>query len=121
MEAPVPDGGGRAVDRAGARLCRLSEIPDPGGKGFAPPDRPRFFVVRAGGLLRGYVNSCPHQGVNLDWRPDTFLTVERDLIQCATHGARFIIDTGECVAGPCIGRSLTPVAVDVAGDWVVLA
>ncbi len=118
MDAAVQDGGDRGL--SGAVLCRLDEIPDPGGKGFAPPGRPRFFVVRVDGAVRGYVNSCPHQGVNLDWNPDRFLTRDKDLIQCATHGARFVIETGECIAGPCRGRALTPVAVRIEHGAVVL-
>ena len=118
MGAVVRDGGDRGL--TGAVLCRLDEIADPGGKGFAPPGRPRFFVVRVGAAVWGYVNSCPHRGVNLDWNPDRFLTRDKDLIQCATHGARFAIETGLCVAGPCRGRALAPVAVAVVNGAVVL-
>ncbi len=118
MGAVVQDGGNRSLK--GTVLCRLDEISDPGGKGFAPPGRPRFFVVRIGGTVWGYVNSCPHQGVNLDWNPDRFLTYDKDLIQCATHGARFVIETGVCIAGPCRGRALTPVPVAVVDGAVVL-
>ncbi len=119
MDAVVQDGGDQGL--TGTVLCRLDDIPDPGGKGFAPPDRSRFFVVRVGGAVWGYVNSCPHQGVNLDWNPDRFLTYDKHLIQCATHGARFVIETGRCIAGPCRGRALTPVAVRIVNGAVVLA
>ena len=119
MGAAVHDG--RDHGLTGTVLCRLDEIPDPGGKGIAPPDRPRFFVVRIGHAVWGYVNSCPHQGVNLDWNPDRFLTRDKDLIQCATHGARFVIQTGRCIAGPCRGRALAPVPVRVLDGAVVLA
>ena len=104
MDAIVQDGRNQGIGGPGTVLCRLDEIHDPGGKGFRLPDRPQFFVIRVGESVWGYINSCPHQGVNLDWRPDNFLTYEKDLIQCATHGARFVIETGECVAGPCPGR-----------------
>ena len=118
MEAVVQDGGDQGV--AGTALCRLDDIPDPGGKGFALPNRPRFFVIRVGERVWGYVNSCPHQGVNLDWNPDHFLSYDMDLIQCATHGARFEIETGKCIAGPCPGRSLTPTTVRVENGQVML-
>ena len=44
-------------------LCRLTEIPDPGSKGFDfrdGDDLHSVFVVRAGATLRAYENSCPH-------------------------------------------------------------
>jgi nitrite reductase/ring-hydroxylating ferredoxin subunit len=101
-------------------LCDLDDIPDPGGKGFAPPDQPALFVIRAGGRVHGYRNACPHQGTPLDWKPDTFLTYDKALIQCSTHGAQFRIEDGGCVSGPCLGKALEPVAVCVRDGDVVL-
>lgn len=106
------------------RLCRLDEIGDPGGKGFtlAPGAGPReIFVVRRGDEAFGYVNSCPHVGTPLDWRPDQFLSADLRLIQCATHGALFEIATGLCLAGPCKGARLAPAAVVIEDRAVYLA
>ncbi len=105
----------------GARLCALAEIDDPGAKGFTLSHGMRIFVVRRGAELFGYANSCPHQGTTLDWNPDVFLTVDKSHIQCATHAAWFRIEDGSCVAGPCLGRKLYPVAVRVADGDVFLA
>lgn len=107
-------------DGPGTILCRLDEIPDPSGKEFRVGRRERFFVVRRGGEIFGYVNLCPHQGVTLEWKEDTFLTYDKSMILCGTHGAVFAIDSGLCLAGPCVGRSLKPVAVRLEGDTVVL-
>ncbi len=104
-------------------LCRLDEIPSPGSKGFAVSDGPErcgIFVVRAADGVHAYVNSCPHLGIPLDWVPDRFLTLDRTLIQCATHGAQFRINDGRCIFGPCRGASLSPVAVAVRDGAVVL-
>ncbi len=98
-------------------LCRLDEISDPGGKGFVSGEgaaRREIFVMRKGGRVWGYENRCPHAGIPLDWQPDQFLDASKTLIQCATHGALFGIEDGFCVAGPCKGKSLTPIAVRVA-------
>jgi nitrite reductase/ring-hydroxylating ferredoxin subunit len=105
----------------GTRLCALAEIGDPGAKGFVLSHGMRIFVVRRGTDLFGYANSCPHQGTTLDWNPDVFLTVDKTHIQCATHAAWFRIEDGFCVAGPCLGQKLYPVAVRLAGSDVILA
>ena len=101
-------------------LCRFDDIPDPGGKGFRIAGRARIFVIRSGEDVFGYVNVCPHQGTTLDWKPDAFLTLDKGLIQCATHGARFEVATGACAGGPCDGRALTPVAVRIEDGMVML-
>ena len=107
-------------------LCRLDEIPDPGSKGFDLDDGEggdgtrMIFVVRAGATLRAYENSCPHTGGPLDWVPDQFLTREKDMILCATHGALFRLDDGHCLAGPCAGERLTPLPVRIEGESVAV-
>jgi len=105
----------------GQRLCDLREIADPGAKSFRfRSDRWLFagFVVRAGDLLRGYVDSCPHAGWPLGAMDDRYLTRDQAHILCAGHGALFKLD-GLCVAGPCAGDRLTdwPVALKDGAVW----
>lgn len=102
------------------RLCALADLADPGARGFVLPHGMRIFVVRRGGEVYGYANSCPHQGTTLDWNPDVFLTVDKSHLQCATHGAWFRIADGYCVAGPCVGRQLYAVPVRVEDGEVVV-
>ncbi len=97
-------------------LCRVDDIPDHAAKGFSFGEgvaRREIFVVRAHGQVYGYVNSCPHAGTPLEFLPDRFLTRDRTQIRCSTHGARFAIATGRCMAGPCQGRFLRPAPVRV--------
>jgi nitrite reductase/ring-hydroxylating ferredoxin subunit len=104
-------------------LCRLDDIPNPGSKGFdfgGGTNLISIFVVRAGDTIVAYENSCPHTDGPLDWVPDQFLTREKDHILCATHGALFRIETGECLAGPCIGDWLRALPVSLDGDTVVV-
>ncbi|WP_019645469.1 Rieske (2Fe-2S) protein [Novispirillum itersonii] len=101
----------------------LSALRDPGCKEVvidSAGERSGIFVVRQGDLIRAYVNSCPHQRVPLNWKPDTFLTPELDAIQCSLHRALFRIEDGFCTAGPCAGRSLTAVAVRVEAGIVTV-
>jgi nitrite reductase/ring-hydroxylating ferredoxin subunit len=106
---------------AGARLCALDEIADPGARSFRfRAERWLFaaFVVRSGATLRGYVDSCPHAGWPLGAMDDRYLTRDERHILCAGHGALFSLD-GVCVAGPCAGDRLTdwPVALRDGAVW----
>ena len=106
-----------APERGQRVLCRLDDIPDPGARSFeidgsdGPLD---VVVVRHGGRLFGYINSCPHQGTPLETFPDRFLTRDGAQLICSTHGARFRVEDGFCTEGPCKGRRLRPIAVDVS-------
>ncbi len=105
-------------------VCRLTEIEPQGGRAFTigGGDWPlKGFVVRVGGEVRGYVNRCPHAGHPLNLLPQRFLTPDGALILCSSHGAVFEKSSGYCVAGPCAGRSLTPVALEVRWGFVLLA
>lgn len=126
MAVPLQDGGrpGVKVRHAGLMpLCRVDELAEPGSRGFrfgSGADRRAIFVVRQGGRIFGYKNSCPHTGSPLDWVPDRFLDRERRLILCATHGARFRIEDGYCLEGPCAGARLAPVALRVEAGAIYL-
>jgi nitrite reductase/ring-hydroxylating ferredoxin subunit len=105
-------------------LCALSELEATGGRGFTvgEGDWPlRGFVVKTASGVAAYINTCPHAGHPLDLRQNHFLTPDRNLILCASHGAVFTRDTGLCIAGPCPGQSLTPVPIEVVGGYVMLA
>lgn len=69
------------------------------------------FAVRHDGRVHAYLNRCAHIGVELDWMPGEFLDDSGLYLICATHGARYLPNNGLCVAGPCRGASLTPLAV----------
>ena len=101
--------------------CALRELPDGGAKGF-DWDGGGYarcgFLVRRGDEVHAYRNECPHAGNRLDWKPDAFLTKDCSLIMCSVHGANFRIRDGFCVAGPCMGRSLTALEVRLADGRV---
>ncbi|HYW90948.1 MAG TPA: Rieske (2Fe-2S) protein [Gammaproteobacteria bacterium] len=114
---------GEGPGREPWHLCDLAELPDPGSRGFMAGrgrDGLGFFIVRRGDEIYGYVNSCPHLGVNLEWVPDRFLNPERTRIQCSLHMAQFRIEDGYCLWGPCACQSLQPVAVEVREGRVLL-
>jgi len=76
--------------------------------------------VRAGAEVRAYVNRCPHQLYRMNLLPDDLLTADRRHILCEMHDALFEKDTGLCIAGPCLGRSLWSLPIQVDGARVLL-
>jgi nitrite reductase/ring-hydroxylating ferredoxin subunit len=103
------------------RLCAPDELAEGQSRGFEIAEE-KLFAVRKDGQLYAYRNRCPHRGIPLEWLPDQFLDHSASLIQCATHGALFLIESGECVAGPCAGQALQELAIreDGQGIWVEL-
>lgn len=93
-------------------LCRADELSEDSSKEFVTAGTD-LFVVKKDGLIYAYVNHCPHLGVALNWQEDQFLDSDKALIQCATHGALFLIEDGRCVAGPCNGASLKPIETNI--------
>lgn len=87
------------------RLCATTDLAEGQCKGFEQQGQ-RLLAVRRDGVVHVYENRCPHRGVPLEWIPDQFLDSSGSLIQCATHGALFLIESGECVSGPCAGEAL---------------
>src|SRR5690606_30713253 len=90
-------------------ICAFAELEDPDSRAFAigGGNWPlRGLLVRVGDDVFAYVNRCPHAGHPLNLRPDEFLTPDKQWVMCRSHGATFERTTGECVAGPCVGRAL---------------
>jgi len=104
-------------------LTSLKDLPEGSSRGFSvntPSGYVDVFLVHKNSRLVAYRNSCPHTGGPLDWVPDQFLDLDRDLIQCATHDALFRIEDGACIAGPCAGKALSPVTVKISNDEIFL-
>ena len=104
------------ADTAEVEVGRVDDLGDPGCREFTigEGDWPfRGFVVRRGDQVYAYQNYCVHVGHPLNWIPDGFLSKDRRSIQCASHGAMYEIDSGLCFKGPCVGKSLRTVPVEV--------
>ena len=102
---------------------RLDELDDPGCREFSigEGDWPfKGFVVRQGDAVYAYQNFCRHVGHPLNWKPNDFLTKDRDAIICASHGAVYDIASGLCFGGPCKGKALHRADVEVR-DGVIYA
>ncbi|WP_027584131.1 Rieske 2Fe-2S domain-containing protein [Bradyrhizobium sp. Ai1a-2] len=109
-------------------ICAFNDIPSRRAMGFHlmildedGSQRPwPIIVVRWGKQVFGYVNKCPHNGVNLDWERNQFLDPSGNRLMCGKHGSAFELSTGRCVDGPCKGSGLTPITLTVLdGDICV--
>ncbi len=87
-------------------LCSSDALPEGTSRTFSVADL-KLFGVRRQGRAYLYRNRCPHRGIALQGSAQAcVLDPSAQLIECAHHGALFLIDSGECVAGPCAGEWL---------------
>ena len=63
----------------------------------------RAFAVRFKGTAHGYLNRCTHVAMELDWQPNRVFDATGQWLLCASHGAAYLPDTGQCAGGPCQG------------------
>lgn len=63
----------------------------------------RAFAIRFEGRPHAYLNRCMHVAMELDYMPNRFFDDSGQWLLCATHGAAYKPDTGDCAGGPCRG------------------
>jgi nitrite reductase/ring-hydroxylating ferredoxin subunit len=99
----APESLGRAI-----ALCNSADLVD---RGDAVPfdvvycgQTCRGFALRYGQHAYAYLNRCLHVAMEMDYQPNRFFDMTGNWIICATHGAIYRPDTGECAGGPCRGK-----------------
>lgn len=104
------------IDEGGAKPFGLLRVDESGQR------RPfRIVIVRqATAKYSAFVNACPHGGTWLNFGAGEFFDQDRAFLKCGRHGAKFEIDTGACIDGPCKGAHLEPVALALLGGDVCL-
>lgn len=102
-----------SLEQSNAKAFSLSRINESGeGRPF-----PIVVIRTHANDYFGYVNSCPHEHIWLNFGEGGFFTPDRSFLRCGRHGSIFEIDTGLCIDGPCKGQSLEPIALAVVdGD-----
>jgi nitrite reductase/ring-hydroxylating ferredoxin subunit len=88
-------------------LCNSRDLVD-GGKAVSfdvvyAGQTCRAFAIRYEGQAYAYLNRCSHVAMEMDWQPDRFFDDSGRWLLCASHGAAYAPDTGECRGGPCRG------------------
>ena len=103
-------------------IARLGEVESGKTKKFLLSVEGReteCFVVNYDGQYFAYINRCAHVPMTMDWIDNQFLTEDGRYILCATHGAAFEPDTGECIFGPPCGKFLVRVPLTIEGDRIL--
>lgn len=88
-------------------LCRSADLVN---GGLAVPfdvvfggQTSRAFAIRYQGEVYAYLNRCAHVAMEMDFQPNQFFDSSGDWLICATHGALYQPQTGQCRGGPCRG------------------
>ena len=80
-----------------------------------------FVIVKQQGKLFAYENRCPHQRRSPSCHTEPFFDEEGDYLRCRHHGALFTPTDGQCIAGPCQGKSLKRATLGVEqGNFYLL-
>ncbi|MFT4020553.1 MAG: Rieske (2Fe-2S) protein [Acinetobacter sp.] len=98
------------------KICMTEDIPEREARSFDLPDGDIIFITQRDGAFFAYKNLCPHLQVELEFQENQFLDQDQEFIECSTHGALFVVETGECIAGPCIGESLQKIKISIHSD-----
>ncbi|MEC9374913.1 MAG: Rieske 2Fe-2S domain-containing protein [Pseudomonadota bacterium] len=78
----------------------------------------RGFLVHWQGKVHAYANTCPHAGHALNLFDNRFFNKDQTFLICSSHGALFQPETGLCVAGPCLGKRLSPLICQIENNKV---
>ncbi len=94
-------------NQVGIALCRSADLVN---GGLAVPfdvvfggQTCRAFAIRYQGGVHAYLNRCAHVAMEMDFQPNQFFDSSGDWLICATHGALYQPQTGQCRSGPCRG------------------
>lgn len=77
----------------------------------------RAFAVRYQGKVYAYLNRCSHVPMEMDYQPNQFFDLTGHWLMCATHGAMYSPQTGQCRMGPC-RSSLVKIDISEANHQV---
>jgi len=100
-------------------IGKLSAIPNGTSRSLKAGQRPLIAVMRAGRLYI-YENQCPHSGETLDPMGGSVASGGGLILACQRHGAEFLSDTGQCVAGPCLGEKLNSISYTIDNDDIFI-
>ncbi len=77
-------------------------------------------LLLSANMIRAYRNQCPHAWVPLNLADSNLLSGCQQYLQCSSHFAQFNMLSGACVYGPCLGRSLQRLSIELIDDDVFI-
>lgn len=104
---------------AALALARLADIPDPGAV-VANAGGVSLIVTRRGDRAAAFLNRCSHADYQLQRADGRVIVQEGRFLVCGVHGASYMLDDGACAGGPCNGKGLTAVAIEIR-DGVIFS
>jgi nitrite reductase/ring-hydroxylating ferredoxin subunit len=103
----------------GVVLARVHELSDGCALSLVVDGGLPVLLVRSKGMIRAFVNACPHQDLPLDYRGPNVLSADGMTIRCTNHQAVFSIDDGAGMSGPGSGCRLDVLPIAVGADGVI--
>lgn len=98
------------------KICMTEDVPEREARSFETAGGENIFITQRDGSFYAYQNLCPHLQTELEFLENQFLDADQEFIQCSTHGALFVVESGECISGPCLGQSLEKINIKVHSD-----
>jgi len=98
-------------------------LADGQARGFQAKVKGKIFhglIVKKGEAYFAYRNQCRHLAITLDLNDEQFFNAEGTHLQCQMHGATYEIESGECIAGPCVGAFLEKLDLRVEEERLVI-
>jgi len=106
----------------GTALGQVDEIEDPGVRLLSFGSGRRVFsmlLVRRGGVVRAFLDACPHNWLPLSWRGGSLLSADGARLVCSNHFAEFDADDGRPLSGPA-DCSLDAIPIHVEADGAIV-
>jgi hypothetical protein len=88
------------------KLCRLDDLVVGKARLLNAGHNHLILVRSQANAVQAYLNRCPHLKIPLASQDSQLMSPDGSAIQCATHGALFIPESGFCISGPCKGEQL---------------
>lgn len=107
---------------SGTVLCPSADVADGHTKCLVLRSDGKEFpllLIRRDGIVRGFVNACPHQYLPLNYRSDEILSPDGTRLLCTAHDAMFDAESGTCLSAGLDGLDAVPVADDGNGNVVI--
>ncbi len=77
-------------------------------------------VTRVGNRYFAFQNLCKHLPVTLDAGDGNVSSEDHQHLQCHMHGAMYELESGECIAGPCVGARLNRLKTREDGSRILV-